>query len=155
MKVIKPNSTDQTIKGTTIFLAGTIDNGKSIDWQLEMETILKDYDVTLYNPRRVKWDPELDNDKMNEQINWELNHLDSCDLIFMNILEDSLSPITLLELGLYADSYRIIVCCPDNFWRKLNVEIVCNRFNVPIFDNFDDAIKKLKALKIIKDSLNG
>ena len=143
MKIIKPNSPIQVIDGISIFLAGTIDNGKSIDWQLEMEDILKDYNVTLLNPRRDSWNPSRA--EMVKQINWEMNNLDKCDIIFMNILEESLSPITLLELGLYANSGKMIVSCHEEFWRKINVDVVCDRFNIPRYDNFDDAITKLKS----------
>lgn len=148
MKIIKPNSTNQVIDGISIFLAGTIDNGKSIDWQLEMEDILKDYNVTLLNPRRDNWNLNSSRDEMIKQINWEMDNLDKCDVIFMNILEESLSPITLLELGLYANSGKIIVSCHEEFWRKINVDVVCDRFNIPRYDNFDDAITKLKSILI-------
>lgn len=143
MKIIKPNSPIQVIDGISIFLAGTIDNGKSINWQLEMEDILKDYNVTLLNPRRDNWNPSRA--EMVKQINWEMDNLDKCDVIFMNILEESLSPITLLELGLYANSGKMIVSCHEEFWRKINVDVVCDRFNIPRYDNFDDAITKLKS----------
>jgi nucleoside 2-deoxyribosyltransferase len=145
MKIIKPNSPIQVIDGISIFLAGTIDNGKSIDWQMEMESILKDYNVTLLNPRRDNWNPNSSRDEMIKQINWEMDNLDKCDVIFMNILEESLSPITLLELGLYANSGKMIVSCHEEFWRKINVDVVCDRFNIPRYDNFDDAITKLKS----------
>ncbi len=145
MKIIKPNSPIQVIDGISIFLAGTIDNGKSINWQLEMEDILKDYNVTLLNPRRDNWNPNSSRAEMAKQINWEMDNLDKCDVIFMNILEESLSPITLLELGLYANSGKMIVSCHEEFWRKINVDVVCDRFNIPRYDNFDDAITKLKS----------
>lgn len=145
MKIIKPNSPIQVIDGVSIFLAGTIDNGKSINWQLEMEDILKDYNVTLLNPRRDNWNPNSSRAEMVKQINWEMDNLDKCDVIFMNILEESLSPITLLELGLYANSGKMIVSCHEEFWRKINVDVVCDRFNIPRYDNFDDAITKLKS----------
>lgn len=35
------------------------------------------------------------------QVNWELEHLEKADLIIMNILASSKSPITLLEMGLF------------------------------------------------------
>ncbi len=145
MKIIKPNSPIQVIDGISIFLAGTIDNGKSINWQLEMEDILKDYNVTLLNPRRDNWNPNSSRAEMVKQINCEMDNLDKCDVIFMNILEESLSPITLLELGLYANSGKMIVSCHEEFWRKINVDVVCDRFNIPRYDNFDDAITKLKS----------
>ena len=49
------------------------------------------------------------------------------------------SPITLLELGLYARSGKLVVCCPHGFWRRGNVDIVCDRYGV-------DQVKLLDTL---------
>lgn len=46
------------------------------------------------------------------------------------------APITLLELGLFAQSGRLVVCCPDGFWRKGNVEVVSARYGVPLTNDF-------------------
>ena len=40
------------------------------------------------------------------------------------------SPISLLELGLFAKSGKLIVYCPEGFWRKGNVDVVCKRYEV-------------------------
>jgi hypothetical protein len=54
------------------------------------------------------------------------------------------SPISLLELGLHAKSKKMIVCCPEGFWRKGNVDIVCKTYNVHQVDTLDDIINYLK-----------
>jgi hypothetical protein len=150
MIVIKPNSENQQKLGKSIFLAGSIEMGLAEDWQSKTVEIFKDYNLTFLNPRRDNWDSTLTQEMMNKefsyQVNWEMDNLDECDIIFMNILPDTKSPITLLELGLHADSKKIIVCCPDGFWRKGNVEIVCSRFNIPLYNNFEEAIEKLKLI---------
>ena len=150
MIVIKPNSENQQKLGKSIFLAGSIEMGLAEDWQVKTAEIFNDYDLTFLNPRRDNWDSNLPQKKMNDefsyQVNWEMDNLNECDIIFMNILPDTKSPITLLELGLHADSKKIIVCCPDGFWRKGNVEIVCSRFNIPLYNNFEEAIEKLKLI---------
>lgn len=150
MIVIKPNSENQEKLGKSIFLAGSIEMGLAEDWQKKTSGIFKDYNLTFLNPRRDNWDSTLTQEMMNKefsyQVNWEMDNLDECDIIFMNILPDTKSPITLLELGLHADSKKIIVCCPDGFWRKGNVEIVCSRFNIPLYNNFEEAIEKLKLI---------
>lgn len=150
MIVIKPNSENQKKLGKSIFLAGSIEMGLAEDWQKKTSDIFKDYNLTFLNPRRDNWDSTLTQEMMNKefsyQVNWEMDNLDECDIIFMNILPDTKSPITLLELGLHADSKKIIVCCPDGFWRKGNVEIVCSRFNIPLYNNFEEAIEKLKLI---------
>jgi hypothetical protein len=150
MIVIKPDSKNQEYNTTSVFLAGSIEMGFCEDWQIKVSEIFNDYDVTFLNPRRDGWDSTWTQEKINKefahQVNWEMDSLDSCDIIFMNILPDTKSPITLLELGLHADSKKIIVCCPDGFYRKGNVEIVCSRFNIPLYNNFDDAVEKLKQM---------
>jgi hypothetical protein len=55
------------------------------------------------------------------------------------------SPISLLELGLHAESDRMIVCCPPGFWRKGNVDIVCTRYNIPLFNDMESAINGLRT----------
>jgi hypothetical protein len=50
------------------------------------------------------------------------------------------SPISLLELGLYANSGKLVVYCPEGFWRKGNVDIVCEKYFIPNFDNWDKLI---------------
>jgi hypothetical protein len=147
VKVIKaPNN----IKNVTnsVFLAGSIEMGKAIDWQSEIAEKLKDFDVTLFNPRRDDWDSSweqtIDNADFNEQVTWELDSLDASDKIVFYFDKDTQSPITLLELGLYASSGKCCVYCPDGFWRKGNVDIVCERFKIPMVDNIEGLVKYIK-----------
>ena len=55
------------------------------------------------------------------------------------------SPISLLELGLFAHSKKLLVVCPDGFWRKGNVEVVCSQYDIPLFDSIED-LKKVSYL---------
>lgn len=151
MKAIKPNSEDQKSTGTTIFLAGSIEMGKAVDWQKvltsEIESLGKD--LTVFNPRRDDWDSSWEqkesNDQFNNQVNWELNRLEECDIIFMYLSPETQSPISLLELGKFAGRKQMVVCCPKTFWRRGNVEILCNRENVPLFEDLESAIGALKT----------
>ena len=149
-QVIKPTSSNQSQdKFPGIFLAGSIDMGSSVDWQTATQELLNDCEVTFFNPRRDEWDSSWEqratNPEFNGQVNWEMDKLKDADLIFMNILPESKSPITLLELGLHAEEANLIVCCPDGFYRKGNVEIVCHRFNIPLFNDFETAIAALRS----------
>jgi len=56
------------------------------------------------------------------------------------------SPISLLELGLHANSGKMIVCCPKGFWRKGNVDIVCERYDVPVVCDIDSLILNWELL---------
>jgi hypothetical protein len=73
-----------------------------------------------------------------------MDKLEEVDIIFMNILPESKSPITLLELGLHAAMGNLIVCCPDGFYRKGNVEIVCHRYGIPLYNDFETALATLR-----------
>lgn len=135
---------------TSVFLAGTIDNGDSIDWQSEFIRSISSYDIDIYNPRRPDWDSTLkqsiETPEFYQQVNWELDALEKSDIIVVNILEDSKSPITLMEIGLHINSKKLLVCCPDNFYRSGNVQIVCDRYNIPLFDNMVELTKTLLIL---------
>jgi hypothetical protein len=120
-----------------VFLAGTIDNGSSDNWQKELITAMSNISlsrpVSIYNPRRDKWPSSDDHREINRQIEWELYHLEKADLIVMNILADSKSPISLMELGLFAKEGKLMVFCPKTFYRYDNVMMVCKRYDIPLF----------------------
>jgi molybdopterin-guanine dinucleotide biosynthesis protein A len=54
------------------------------------------------------------------------------------------APITLLELGLFANSQRLIVCCPDGFWRKGNIEVVCARYHIPLTNSLNELLEQAR-----------
>lgn len=134
----------------SIFLGGTIDMGDSDDWQKFFTNDFRNANINIYNPRREKWDNNINqafgNDIFYRQVTWELNALEKADYIIINLLATSKSPISLLELGLHAKSGKLIVCCPEGFYRKGNIDIVCDRYNIPIFQN----ISEIKTYLIIK-----
>lgn len=55
------------------------------------------------------------------------------------------SPVSLLELGLCARSGKLVVCCPAGFWRRGNVEMVCARHRIPLFDTLEDLLDDLRG----------
>ena len=127
---------------TSVFLAGSIDMGSAEDWQAEISKALKDVSCVVMNPRRTDWDSswsqEIENDQFREQVEWELDGMENATLIAMCLTKDSKAPISLLELGLHASEGKMVVCCPTGFWRKGNVDIVCKRYGVPVFEDFDE-----------------
>lgn len=152
MEVIKPEPKNRVYsdKSIKIFLAGSIEMGKAEDWQAVIPELFKDRnDLTFFNPRRDDWDSSWEqkesNPQFNYQVNWELDHLDKADIIFMYFSPETKSPISLLELGLYANLEKMIVCCPDSFYRKGNVDIVCSRFNIPVYNTMEAAIGRLRS----------
>jgi hypothetical protein len=151
MKIIQsPTKLSYIYEDTTIFLAGSIEMGTAEDWQKKIPNIFKEYnELVFFNPRRDDWDSSWEqlesNPKFNQQVMWELDALEKCDIIFMYFSPETKSPISLLELGLFASSDKLIVCCPDDFWRKGNVDIVCSKYNIPVYNTFDSAIGALRT----------
>lgn len=133
----------------SVFLAGSIDLGAAEDWQRAVEVALAPDDVIVLNPRRDDWDAgwkqSITDPRMVEQVTWELDAQDRATCIAMFFAPASKAPITLLELGLFARSGRLVVCCPDGFWRRGNVEIVCARYGVPMVDDLDALVAAVRA----------
>jgi hypothetical protein len=146
--IVKPPQPVKLEGQVSVFLAGTIDNGQSVDWQSDVERSLADLDVLIMNPRRDEWDASweqsIKNAKFKEQVEWELNALDAAEIIFLYFAPNSQSPISLLELGLYASSNKLIIVCPAGFWRVGNVEVVADRYGIPLYRCLASGIKALK-----------
>ncbi len=145
MREIKPPARlPQLDTSFTVFLAGSIEQGRAVDWQRDLVTAFKDKDILFLNPRRDQWDPnwrqDIEEEQFREQVEWELDALEKADLIIMYLQPETLSPITLLELGLFARSNKLVVCCPDGYWRKGNVDVVCKRFGIQQVEKFEDLI---------------
>lgn len=127
-----------------VFLAGSIDNGEAVQWQEEISKLLRNEGITILNPRRDQWDSEANEELLDEQINWELDAMDAADCIVFYFAPGSKSPVTMLELGKYSSSGKAIVCCPEGFWRKRNVDIVCGRCGVETVNALEDLAEAVK-----------
>jgi len=121
--------------------------GKARLWQEEMTKMLSDLPVTILNPRREDWNKEwkqeTDFKPFKEQVDWEMDHLEAADVIALYFQPGTMSPISLLELGLHAASKKVIVCCPEGFWRRGNVQIVCLRYGLDIVETFEELAEKV------------
>lgn len=133
-----------------VFLAGSIEMGAAEEWQSKVIAALDDLDIDIYNPRRVDWDSSweqsIECQQFVDQVTWELNALEVATIVFMYLQPGTKSPVSLLELGLSAPDTDMVVCCPPGFWRKGNVDIVCQRYDVPVHVDLDEAIAELRAL---------
>ena len=143
MQVITAPERD-TIKHQSIFLAGTIDDGKSEDWQAKLIKDLSDdnQEVSILNPRRSNWG-DISKNALHKQITWELDHLEKADIIFMYIIGTSKSPISLLEMGIHIKDSKLIVVCEPEFYRYDNVRITCEYYNAEIYDSLGEGIDAL------------
>jgi len=132
-----------------VFLGGSIEMGLAEPWQERLVNEFKDSNIRFLNPRRDDWDSswvqEASNPQFAEQVNWELDALEYSDLIVFYFDPNTKSPITLMELGLFANSEQeLIVCCPKGFWRKGNVDIVCQRNGITVVETFEELVAELK-----------
>ena len=134
----------------SIFLAGSIEMDKAIDWQKYCEEKLGNL-YNIFNPRRDSWDStwlqSIDNAHFSEQVEWELDGLEEADIIILFLAGGTYSPISLLELGLQVNSGKLMVVCEQDFWRKGNIDIVCHRYNIKQYQSLDEVIEKIKILE--------
>lgn len=130
-----------------LFLSGS--TGQSEHWQGRMVRELADMDVVILNPRRDDWDSswreEADDPQFRRQVEWELQALEASQLVVMCFDAKSESPVTLLEFGLYARSGRLIVVCPDGFWRKGNVDVTAQYYGVKQVASFEALVAAARA----------
>lgn len=132
----------------SVFLAGSIEMGAASEWQADFERALADLDVTILNPRRDAWDgtwvQSIDNPQFREQVEWELAGQEQATLIAMYFAPATKAPITLLELGLFARSGKVIVCCPAGYWRRGNDEVVCRQNGVPLVESLPELVEAVR-----------
>lgn len=133
---------------SSVFLAGSIEMGSAEDWQTQVERALSDLDVLILNPRRDAWDASwvqsIDNPVFREQVEWELAGLERASVVAMYFAPGTKAPVTLLELGLCARSGRLVVCAPEGYWRRGNVEVVCRRYGVPLLANLAELVAEVR-----------
>jgi len=151
IEIKAPNCQMVSPEMTTVFLAGSIEMGVAEKWQDRVVKAFADTDLVFLNPRRDDWDSSwtqsASDPKFYEQVNWELDGFEVADVVLFYFDPNTKSPITLLELGLmagkaYAMGTTVIVCCPDGFYRKGNVEMVCQRyFGMHLVHTFDKMIE--------------
>lgn len=110
--------------GPKIFLAGSMDNDNEENWRKEtIDYINKSWfedrtnteSITIYNPKRNEgWSVDLE----NEQATWNISMLNIADYIILYLTGDSVSPVSLLELGLHARDKKLFLAINDDYLRK-------------------------------------
>jgi hypothetical protein len=133
----------------SVFLAGSIEMGAAEDWQTRLTQALKDLDVLILNPRRDEWDASwvqsITNVQFREQVEWELAGLERATVVAMYFAPATKAPVTLLELGLWARAGKVVVCCPEGYWRRGNVEVVCTRYELPLVESLEELAAEVRA----------
>jgi len=154
MKIIKPpQRVDlKAIKGKKVFLASSINQGKTEPWADKLAKHFDDTNTCFFNPLRDNWDADMEqtinNPQFSEQVNWELDHLLKSDITVFFIDKEGESPISIGEVYLMSllnasGKCKVIVCCEKGFWRRGNIEIMCYRFKMPLVETIEELIDKL------------
>ena len=127
-----PEQTALNFSNKSIFLAGSIDMGRAKLWQQVIEEELKEYNCTIFNPRRLDFDPTVEyspkNLYMKEQIEWELKYLDIADIVVFYFDINGKAPISLYEVGrvsheVASGKKKGLIYCPIGYWKRANVII--------------------------------
>jgi hypothetical protein len=145
----------------SLFIAGGITGCR--DWQTEFANRFRHLDLDVFNPRRDDYpdDPEA----VYEQIAWEHRWLKYADAISFWFAEETVQPITLLELGrwlgpcdaaielgpqgglkLQQKYKRLFIGIHPNYSRKQDVEIQVNleRQDWPIHNSLDTLAEQVE-----------
>lgn len=152
--VHQPPTFPQVNPYRSIFLAGSIEMGKAVNWQKEfidkvskLKKAKSRIEYNIFNPRRDDWDNSLEqsieNPQFYQQVQWELTYLERCCFKVFYFAEDTLSPITLLELGTFHKENNVYVCASPKYLRLGNLEIFTNRYNLPLHSSLDEVISKI------------
>jgi hypothetical protein len=135
------------VKRTSIILYGGIQPEPA--WQTSLATSLSDLPIDILDPRHDDWDSTWKEDisfpKFKEQVEWEIDHAKIADVIVFYFPPGALTPVALLELGLHARTGKAIVCCPEGFYKRGNVQIVCMKYGIDLLDSLDDLKERVRT----------
>lgn len=133
----------------SVFLAGSIEMGKAVQWQRHLYNYLQDLPIEVFNPRRGHWDPNVTAEAKHldfrRQVNWEWEALKDATVICFFFDHETMSPVTMLELGKWLNSDKVVVCCDKRFWKGGNIHLVCEYEKVPLAENFTDLVGLIRA----------
>ncbi|OAA56256.1 hypothetical protein SPI_07867 [Niveomyces insectorum RCEF 264] len=142
-QVIYAPSEDAPRWPRSVFLAGTTSRVDTTDWREVLSVRLSESPVTVYNPYRADWDStwreDIDFAPYNQQVKWELDKQEKADIVVVYFHPATQAPISLLELGLCAQTPgKAIVLCPEGYWKRGNVQIVCQKFCIDMVDSVEE-----------------
>lgn len=135
----------------SLFLGGTIDNGVAEDWQSTVVKDLADYDGYILNPRRKEWISNLEHDltpgsEFHKQLEWEHSAQLRASIKLYNFLGNSISPVTMLELGSFGFPGDTVVVCDKDYFRYGNVVFMCKKRGIIVFPQLNIAIDYIKYM---------
>ncbi|KAF2830246.1 hypothetical protein CC86DRAFT_368074 [Ophiobolus disseminans] len=114
-------------------------------WQTQLTTSLSDLPIDILDPRRADWDStwveDISSPVFKEQVEWEMDGAKVANVIAFYFVPGALTPVALLELGMYAASGKVLVCCPEGFYKRGNVQIVCERYGIGLVETLGELVE--------------
>jgi hypothetical protein len=163
--ILAPQPPPQPLRRPSIFLAGTIDSSAdgSTPWRTQLATSISHLPVTILDPTRPDWDASWREEAafapFREQVEWELDIMGVADVVVVYLAPGSQSPVSLLELGLCVGfaggrgegnvegkgegqrRKHLVVGCPEGYWKRGNVQVVCGRLGVEVLGSLEELIR--------------
>jgi len=141
-----PAITNDSVK---VYLAGTMDFGAAEnDWQniwvdglsklsdpIKGLLLIKNVNWIVFNPKvppQQNLAPTLDNQEFVQTMQWRMTMMDMADVVFLNIMNKSTSPIPILEFGSLLTSGKLIVRCGEQHQIYSQIRLYCEKYNVPL-----------------------
>ena len=141
-----PQVTNDAIK---LYLGGTMDFGSSEnDWQTKFQEglmkltdplkgllMIRGASWIIFNPHvppTMNLAPTLDNPEFVNVMQWRMTMMDIADVVFLNIMNKSVSPIPVLEFGSLLTSGKLVVRCGELNQIYPQIRLYCEKYNVPL-----------------------
>jgi hypothetical protein len=124
-----------------IFLAGSMAHKQSANWRNQVVNSLPN-SYHFLDPTNDHHDT-LNALQMKKHVEWELDAMAMADIVLLHFLPNAISPISLVELGLYVNTNKLYVVCPKAFYKSSYVVTLCERYHTPTFKTLQEAIDTL------------
>jgi hypothetical protein len=158
MNIIQSPKNTNGYEVYSMFLAGGISGCD--DWQKyvcnQLVELYKPNDeVYIFNPRR-KGDLTKEGAMARKQILWEYKYLQLCDFYAFWFPQETLCPITLFELGKYANCNAVVGIHPD-YKRRFDLEIQLPLISkkIKIVYDLDEFVEAIAEKMLLERKDNG
>lgn len=142
-----PQVTNDSVK---IYLGGTMDfsGNPQTDWQqafidglaklsdpVKGLLLIKNLNFIIFNPKVPPQNPaapNLDNPEFVQTMKWRMQMQDMADIVFLNIMKNSVSPIPILEFGSLLGSGKLIVRASEMNNMYSQIRMYCEKYQIPL-----------------------
>lgn len=156
-----PPGTEDALK---IYLAGSTDLNQmsNLNWQKKFidgmkvavdpqkgyMNLFSKYNYVIFNPYYIPRNPaqNIFNEEFVNKWQWEQNCMEVADVIFMNFLKRSTSPLPLYTFGYTVRSQKLVVRCHEEYINYGIVKLACDTYNVPLVGSKMGTVNQILGL---------